>query len=240
MLTNEPYSRTRRILVCPKLDAYFYVLYSAFVRIRQHSMRRVGTSSVGFGEPYSTVQHTSAYVSIHQHTSAYVSIHLIRRLRRTIFYSAVLFTIYVLECLLVFRAPFHARRAVLPAYVSIRQHASAYVSIRQPLVFRAPLHARRAVLPAYVSIRQDSIRQHTSAYVSIRQHTSAYVSIRQHTSAYVPPKTLNPPTKGLPPILLGHTLLLVPLWHTTEDAYRLGHTLEASIGTTRVTTLPLN
>ncbi len=54
------------------------------------------------------------------------------------------------------------------AYVSIRQHTSAY---------------------AYVSIRQ-----HTSAYVSIRQHTSAYVlalgrsrpgSIRQHTSAYV-------------------------------------------------------
>ncbi len=37
----------------------------------------------------------------------------------------------------------------------------------------------------------DSMRQHTSAYVSIRQHTSAYVSIRQqaddgqHAPAYV-------------------------------------------------------
>jgi hypothetical protein len=39
------------------------------------------------------------------------------------------------------------------AYVSIRQHASACVSMRQLYV---------------------SIRQHTSAYVSIRQHTSAY------------------------------------------------------------------
>jgi hypothetical protein len=41
---------------------------------------------------------------------------------------------------------------------------------------------------AYVSIRQhtnDSIRLHTSAYVSIRQHTSACISIRQHTAAYV-------------------------------------------------------
>jgi hypothetical protein len=74
--------------------------------------------------------------------------------------------------------------SALPAYVSIRQHASACVSIRQ--------HTS-----AYVSIRQHtsayvSIRQHKSAYtkrlqraVSIRQHTSAYVSIRQHTSAYV-------------------------------------------------------
>ncbi len=39
------------------------------------------------------------------------------------------------------------------AYVSIRQHTSAYVS------------------------------QHTSAYVSIRQHASAYTRMRQHTSA---------------------------------------------------------
>jgi hypothetical protein len=62
----------------------------------------------------------------------------------------------------------------MTAYVSIRQHMSAYVSIRR-------------------------MRQHTSAYVSIlarlapisrgptrviRQHTSAYASIRQHTSAF--------------------------------------------------------
>jgi hypothetical protein len=56
----------------------------------------------------------------------------------------------------------------------VRQHSSAYVSIRQ----------RRDRGPTC-----SSIRQHTSAYVSIyaayvsiRQHTSAYVSIRQHTS----------------------------------------------------------
>ena len=66
----------------------------------------------------------------------------------------------------------------LHAYVSIRQHTSAYV--------RAGAGAgeegvgRCTHTSAYVSIRQ-----HTSAYVSIRQHASAYVSIRQHTSAYV-------------------------------------------------------
>ncbi len=99
------------------------------------------------------------------------------------------------------------------AYVSIRQHTSAYVSIRH-LRASAPTCSIRQHTSAYVSIRQHtsayvtcvqvlqpsayvSIRQHTSAYVtcvqvlqpsayvSIRQHTSAYVSIRQHTSAYV-------------------------------------------------------
>ncbi len=50
------------------------------------------------------------------------------------------------------------------AYVSIRQHPSAYVR------------------SAYV--RSAYVRSaHASACVSIRQHTSAYVSIRQHTSA---------------------------------------------------------
>jgi hypothetical protein len=51
----------------------------------------------------------------------------------------------------------------------IRQHTSAYVSIRQKRRWR---HQRCAAA---------RIRQHTSAYVSKRQHTSAYVSIRQHT-----------------------------------------------------------
>jgi hypothetical protein len=58
--------------------------------------------------------------------------------------------------------------------VSIRQHTSAYVSIRQ----------QPQALPAYTH------RQHTSAYVSKRQHTSAYarktlayVRMRQHTQA---------------------------------------------------------
>ena len=68
----------------------------------------------------------------------------------------------------------------------MRQHASAYVSIRWGSVSTA------RILAAY------KVDEHTSAYVSIRQHTSAYVSsastavvlsasmqrsIRQHTSA---------------------------------------------------------
>jgi hypothetical protein len=98
--------------------------------------------------------------------------------------------------------------------LSIRQHTSAYVSIRQHSFSMRPggSNATSTALPqplAYVSIRLHSIRQHTAAYVSIRhfhrppggraanrclhyrhngsirQHTSAYVSIRQHTSAYV-------------------------------------------------------
>jgi hypothetical protein len=51
-----------------------------------------------------------------------------------------------------------------PAYVRVRQHASACVSIRQ--------HTSACV----------SMRQHASAYVSMRQHASACVSIRQHSS----------------------------------------------------------
>ena len=73
------------------------------------------------------------------------------------------------------------------AYVSIRQHTSACVSLR----------VRERALPH--STRPAS-RQHTSAYFSMRQHTSkrarfaafdtsclrsAYVSIHQHTSACV-------------------------------------------------------
>jgi hypothetical protein len=74
--------------------------------------------------------------------------------------------------------------SIRSAYVSIRQHTSAYAK-----------WLRSIRSPAYVSIRQ-----HTSAYVSIRQHTSADASIcevapvyplafavamSQHTSAYV-------------------------------------------------------
>jgi hypothetical protein len=47
------------------------------------------------------------------------------------------------------------------AYVSMRQHTSAYVSILAERVLQCSTQL-----------------QHTSAYVSIRQHTSAYVSIR--------------------------------------------------------------
>jgi hypothetical protein len=64
----------------------------------------------------------------------------------------------------------YVRSAFRLIYVSIRQHMSAYVSIRQ----HTSAYVRSAFRLIYVSIRQ-----HTSAYVSIRQHTSAYVSIRQ-------------------------------------------------------------
>ncbi len=63
-------------------------------------------------------------------------------------------------------------RILSSAYVSIRQHTSAYVSICLPLLY------------CPVTDTLFSIRQHTSAYVSIRQHTSAYVSIRMSGSSY--------------------------------------------------------
>jgi phosphoglycerate-specific signal transduction histidine kinase len=100
----------------------------------------------------------------------------------------------------------------MPAYVSIRQHMSAYlvsvhqhtlayVSIRQHTSAshshsqsRLKTLANLGIVGATLHTSAYSIRQHatcvstqhTSAYVSIRQHTSAY-SIRQHThtSAYV-------------------------------------------------------
>jgi len=85
----------------------------------------------------------------------------------------------------------------------MRQHASAYVSIRQ---HKSACASIRQHTPAYVSVRQrtsayGSIRQHgppldmpttrkrqracEAPYVSIRQHTSAYVSMRQHASHLV-------------------------------------------------------
>jgi hypothetical protein len=86
----------------------------------------------------------------------------------------------------------------LPLPVSIRQHTSAYVSIRQEPSHRLrplPLPMRSAYVQSGVrhtfSIRSVmrsayvSKRQHTSAYVSICRYTSASVSIRQHMSAYV-------------------------------------------------------
>jgi hypothetical protein len=66
------------------------------------------------------------------------------------------------------------------SYVSVlRQHTSAYVSIRAASIAAAYPTGSDALHTSAPS------QQHTSAYVSIRQHTSAYVSIRQHTSAYV-------------------------------------------------------
>jgi hypothetical protein len=112
----------------------------------------------------------------------------------------------------------------MSACVSIRQHTSAYVSIRekcrqQTTAYVSPNTSayvnayRPPATSAYVSIRQHTsayvsireripasrharIRQHTSAYVRIRQHTSAYVSIRPHTSAYV--NAYRPPATRAP------------------------------------------
>jgi hypothetical protein len=88
---------------------------------------------------------------------------------------------------------------LVEAYVSMRQHTSAYVSI-----YAHPEEEGLVQAPAYVSMRQ-----HTSAYVSMRQNTTAqvatwwkrssrfdtlltyaaYVSMRQHMSAYVNTRT---------------------------------------------------
>jgi hypothetical protein len=54
--------------------------------------------------------------------------------------------------------------------VSIRQHTSAYVSIRQ-----------HTSLSTWKSSRGGYSRLYQRLHLSIRQHTSAYVSIRQHT-----------------------------------------------------------
>ncbi len=98
--------------------------------------------------------------------------------------------------------------------LGIRQHTSAYVSIRQHtsvsirvLIGRTTCRCRSLHTSAYVSMRQHAsacVSQHTridrahrmsllelpvSASACARLlkilHTSAYVSIRQHTSAYV-------------------------------------------------------
>ena len=87
-------------------------------------------------------------------------------------------------------------RMLTSGYVSsIRQHTSAYVSVRRGQQ-RTPLQIDKVVLHTYADV---SIRQHKSAYedssgrpcrsrplpayVIIRQqHTSAYVSIRQDRS----------------------------------------------------------
>jgi hypothetical protein len=79
-------------------------------------------------------------------------------------------------------------------YVSIRQHTSAYVSIRCTSTAKAHtlISFWYAAYAAYVSTAHVSIRQHTSACGGIRQHTLAYLeeggvefaleAIRQNTT----------------------------------------------------------
>jgi hypothetical protein len=116
----------------------------------------------------------------------------------------------MLECISIYTL--RVRRRHTSAYVRIRPHTSACVSmrIRQHASAYVSIHLEGAEederhqpkhTSAYVSIHPHTsayviIRKHTpwgcgggwappaQAYVSIRQHTSAYVSIRQHTSAY--------------------------------------------------------
>ncbi len=85
------------------------------------------------------------------------------------------------------------------AYVSIRQHTSAYVAVERldqrtlglrPLcrclrLYTEPPGGSISAICACASIRQHTAAYVSISYVSIRQHTSAYVSIRQHTAAYV-------------------------------------------------------
>jgi hypothetical protein len=75
----------------------------------------------------------------------------------------------------------------LPCHLSMRQHASAYVSIRQPT-----WHLEPRFLPRVYGLLDDSPRfvalllcacHHT--IVTIRQHASAYVGIRRHTCGCV-------------------------------------------------------
>jgi hypothetical protein len=72
-------------------------------------------------------------------------------------------------------APYACSARLGPAYVSIRQHTSAYISRRR----RCALHLQRPLRPC--------IRQHTSAYISRRKRCTLRLQrplrpcIRQHT-----------------------------------------------------------
>jgi hypothetical protein len=121
-------------------------------------------------------QHTPAYFSIRQHTSAiYIDVHCVFqagiRLYFPPFWRGRRREKKECQCLFKDRCATCSvaeSRVAPPAYVSIRQHTSAYVS---------------ACRCTTCSVAESSL--HTSAYVSIRQHTSAYVSICQHMPAYV-------------------------------------------------------
>jgi hypothetical protein len=69
-----------------------------------------------------------------------------------------------------------------PAYVSIRQHASAEL---WRYAIAAVISRCEAVSLMFIYTYNVSILEPTSAYVSTCQHMSACVSICQHMSAYV-------------------------------------------------------
>jgi hypothetical protein len=150
---------------------------SAYVRIRQHTSAYV-----------SIRQHTSACVNMHQHASGYVSMHqhasayVVPASQRPA--SPTPAPVSSISTKKRMRKGTRRWRPLdspssgdgRGCYV-IRQHASAYVSMRQHTSGRG----------CEVLVWRCGVSQHTSAYVSIRQHTSGYVSIRQHASAYVIP-----------------------------------------------------
>jgi hypothetical protein len=201
------------------LAGVYPIAVCAYVSIRQHTSAYVSIRQTLAGV-YSIRQHTSAYVSIRQTLAGVYSIAVCRHQyssMRTHIYQyddacssmrthvAVCEHTYRLRhehfILLPrhFKFAFHSAESLLracegvSAYVSIRQHTSAYVSIRSAYVSirtSAYVSMRQICLPQCEepperAPRRASIRQHTSAYASIRQHASAYASIRQHTSAYV-------------------------------------------------------
>ncbi len=118
-------------------------------------------------------------MSIREHTRAYVSIRLARALSASFFIFLISFLLSIFENFSVVEpksssfAPHplsSLSRLLLFFFRScMRQHTSAYVSIRQLVSSLALL------LPLLLPLRI----QHTSAYVSVR------ISIRQHPSAYV-------------------------------------------------------
>ncbi len=79
-------------------------------------------------------QHASAYVSIRQHTSAYVSRRMQKvlslRLDNVTWFCSVQLSYLSLPLGMMHCSSRSAKTPVNSSYVSIRQHTSAYVSIR--------------------------------------------------------------------------------------------------------------
>ncbi len=152
--------------------------------------------------PRAATLHTSACVSIRLHTSPMLTYAQERRASTCIHaprpcWVAARAGSRCVDMALFFVVALLRQHTYTSAYVSIRQHTSAYIY--------KPAHASEVMwwhsFPANMSLYfadkaaltasnfsgETSETTHlytTSAYVSIRQHTSAYVSIRQHTSAY--------------------------------------------------------
>jgi hypothetical protein len=170
--------------------------HTSYVSIRQHTSASRSTSRIHL--PHVSIRpHTSAYVSIRQalgvyraspstrphvsirpHTSAYESIRQhtsdSRSVSRITFHatvtnprpSATARSVPTFGSTPRLRPPRHT-----PACISIRQHTSAYVSVRVPIFGSTP----RVRRPDERSTM--SIRQHPYAHVSIRTHTSAYARL---------------------------------------------------------------